>query len=45
MERYVQGLKFQVVFVGKAEQKIISSTFPMLELLSQVGSAETHSSG
>lgn len=44
MERYVQGHKFQGVFVRKAEQKTIPSAFPTLELLSQVGGAEAPSS-
>lgn len=44
VERYVQGHKFQGVFVRKAEQKTLPSAFPTLELLSQVGGAEAHSS-
>jgi hypothetical protein len=36
MEQYVQEYKFQVIFVMKAEQKIIPSAFLTLELLCQV---------
>lgn len=34
MERYVQGHTFQLIFIGKAEQKSIPSAFLTAELLS-----------